>query len=56
MGTNYLSIFLPLRLNPRVGRQTGILEYQVLRGLVEQRDRKGGEMSLYSARRSVSIG
>ena len=32
----------------------GIPEYQVLRELVEQSDRKGGEMSLYSAR-SVSI-
>ena len=29
------SIYLPLRLNPRGGRQTGIPEYQVLRGLVE---------------------
>ena len=29
-----LSFFLPLRLNP-VGHQTGIQEYQVLRGLVE---------------------
>ena len=56
-GYIYLSIFyLPIHLNPRGGRQTGIPEYQVLRGLVEIKDRKGGEMSLYSARRSVSIG
>ena len=33
-----LSIFyLPIRLNPRGGRQTGIPEYQVLRGLVENK-------------------
>ena len=31
----YLSIYLPIHLNPRGGRQTGIPEYQVLRGLVE---------------------
>ena len=33
----YLSIYLylPIHLNPRRGRQTGIPEYQVLRGLVE---------------------
>ena len=30
-----LSIYLPIRLDPRGGRQTGIPEYQVLRGLVE---------------------
>ena len=30
-----LSIYLPIRLKPRGGRQTGIPEHQVLRGLVE---------------------
>ena len=30
-----LSIYLPIRLNPRGGRQMGIPEYQVLRGSVE---------------------
>ena len=29
-----LSLFLPLRLNPRGGHQTDIPEYQVLRRLV----------------------
>ena len=28
-------LYLPICLNPRGGRQTGIQEYQVLRGLVE---------------------
>ena len=34
-GGPMVSIYLPIRLNPRGGRQTGIPEYQVLRGLVE---------------------
>ena len=30
-----ITIYLPIRLNPRGGRQMAIQAYQVLRGLVE---------------------
>ena len=47
--------FLPLRLNPRGGRQTGIPVYQVLKGVSLIKVKEVGEMSLYSASRDVSM-
>ena len=43
----FLSFFLPLRLNP-LGTSDGYSG-------IPSSDRKGGKMSLYSARRSVSL-